>query len=254
MNLSEEVVEILFNGSWSKSDVSIQETTSSRIISNEIEDLAQKSWKESLFEAKKKGQKIWDSLIYRFEDSQVKNETLRLSVSTIKYSTRVGMNRLTARIKSLGVSYAPQGMFSSCLVKTKEGKYIFIKKSNKYWTNKKVSWVGGIFSQDEVPLAHGEDLFKAVKNEVCEEIGIPYKYLDDTRLHFGFLTRNWNVCLLFKINLSLTADEIEDYYDKYSDDEASGILFVDKNLTEIWKEMPSRDKVKFELCKNNNLL
>jgi hypothetical protein len=254
MNLSEEVVEILFDGSWSISDVSILETTSSRIISDEIEELAQKSWETSLFQAKKRGQKIWDSLIYRFEDSQVKNETLRLSVSTIKYSTRVGMNKLTDYVQSLGYSYAPRGMFSSCLVRTKEGKYIFIKKSNKYWTDKKMSWVGGVFSQNEVSLTHGEDLFKAVKNEINEEIGVPHEYLEGIKLHFGFLTRNWNVCLLFKINLALTIDEIENYYNKYSDNEASEILFVDKNLTEIWKEMPPCDKVKFEIFKNNNLL
>ncbi len=254
MNLSKEVAETLFSGSWLMDNVNVQEISSSRIISNKLDDLAQKNWRVSLSEAKKRGQKIWDSLVYRFEDSQVEDGVLQLSVSTIKYSTRIEMNRLTDDVQSLGRPYASQGMFSSCLIKTKEGKYIFIKKSNKYWTSKKVSWVGGIFSQDEVQLIHGKDLFKAVKNEIHEEIGVPYKYLDEVRLHFGYLTQNWNVCFLFKINLDLTVTEVKSYYEKYSDDEASEILFVDKNLTEIWKDMSPRDKVRFELFKNNNLV
>jgi len=241
-------IEISFSGNWRADSVLISEQKSSRHEDKDLSMKAIKSWKATKDEAESKGQKIWDSLVYRFESCLISNDSIKLQISTIPFSIRYGMNKFTEEIKMLGLSYSPKGMYASCLVKTKDNRFVFIEKSNKYVTNKKFAWVGGVLSKSETEIKTGSDLFQAVAKEVIEELGIDFNDISNFHLQIGYLTENWNFCLLFSLQINLTKQDVQNKFNAHSDGEASQLVFLDvDNIESDIHLFDSKDQKKFVL-------
>lgn len=240
--------KILFTGNWEQKNVVIFNIESTRVIDEKIEQYSQNVWEQKLEIANKQGSKLWDSIVYRFELSNYTNDKLDINLSDISFSTRLGMNECTEDIRIAGELYAPRGVFTSCMIKTSDNYLIFIEKSNKFFTEKKLSFIGGILSRSESTIDSGGDLFFAVKNEVTEEIGIPDDSIISCRLRLGYLTENFNVCFVFDVNLSLTKNEVSKIFKQNSDGEALDILFIQQTDVYANKEIfDAKDKLKLEL-------
>ncbi len=244
--------KVLFSGNWSSSDVSIHVIPSTRELDEGLERDCKDAWEEMLKESLSRGSQLWDSAIYRFEDIRGKDDKINLYFSTIPFSIRLGMNKHTSQVKNLGESYASMGLFNSCLVETSDNKFVFIEKSNKFYTDKKYAWVGGIFSESENKLDDGIDLFSSVNTEILEELGISNEYVSSLVLSTGYITENWNVCLLFSAKIIITSEQLLEFFYKKNDGEARGLIFIPVNLMEqniqIFEE---KDREKFVILGKN---
>ncbi len=243
-------IKILFSGRWLPYNVSVQEKKSSRKIDETLEICCQKSWNAMFSKAKRTGKRLWDSYIYRFESVNSDKDHLNLIVSTIPFSIRLGMNANTNKIKELGDEYASKGIFSSCIIQTSDNQYVFIEKSNKYFTQKRRAFVGGVLSKSEKVLKNGQDLFDEVKKEIKEEIGITIYNNKTIWLRTGYLTENFNVCLLFEALVPQSFMEIKKTFAKYSEGEAKNIVGISRDtLPSAISLFESKDIVKLKILK-----
>lgn len=244
MNL--EKIEIFFFGKWTEGEIKINEVVSTRVVDDNLEKLAKETWDEMLQIATTNNQQLWDSEVYRFEKSETDRGKLSLQFSTIPFSVRLGMNKYTDQVKSLGVDYAPKALFASVLVETSDKQFVFIEKSNKYFTNKKNAWVGGVLSKSEKEVFSGLDLIDLACTEVMEELGVGKIDINNVALLAGYLTENWNTCLLFSVKLSLSALGVEQAFSKQNDGEVKNLIFLDKNnLSTAIDIFEDKDQIKF---------
>ena len=247
MTISQNIT-ILFDGRWTAQNIEVNEIQSTRLVDRNLESALSVSWNNTVDAARKEGKKVWDSDVYRFEHLELSMEKLYLYFSIIPFSVRLEMNKYTEKIRQLGQSYGAKGLFSSCLVKTVDGYFVFVLKSDTYLTQKKYAWVGGVLSKSEEIIRSGSDLFRSAEREVFEELGVKKEHITETTLRVGYLTENWNVCLLFFVQLSLTKNELQKQFESFSDDEAKDLVFINENdnndSLSIFEE---KDRIKFVL-------
>lgn len=240
-------IKTLFKGNLRPEDVIIREVKSGRKIDKDLEKLAAGKWQEIVEKAHLENKKVWDSEIYRLE-KVISNGATTLWVSTIKYSTRVAMREFTELIKKLGLKYAPMGMYSSCFVKTSDDKYLFIEKSDKYFTTRKYSFIGGVISKSEKIIKDDKDLFESVKREINEEIKVPSKNISSLILKAGYVTETFNFCLVFEAKLKVTVEELKEIFYKKKIDEAVNIIGIERDqLPDFIAMLPENDRPKFKV-------
>ena len=240
--------KIVFTSDLRSDKVNIKEIASRRRVGNELEKISKNKWKQLVIKAKSDGKKLWESEVYRFETVKFSGGNLNFTVSTIPFSVRLGMNSFTDRVKKLGLDFASLGLFSSCFVLTKDKKYLFIEKSDKYYTNRKYSFIGGVISKSERVLKNGQDLFGVVAKEIVEESTISPSKIRNLRLRDGYITENYNFCLLFEAELKVTFKELKESFSKKKIDEALNIIGIGrKELPDFIKKLPDKDLPKFEI-------
>lgn len=238
-------IKIFFSGSWSEKEIFIKEVPSTRKSNAKLEEKIATDWRDVLEQATKTKREIWDSALYRLEEVVAVDNYLHFKLSTISFSTRLMMKKNTAEIKQLGFEYSPCGMFASCLVETIDGYFVFIKKSQKYFGSKEYAWVGGVLSKDEGEIKSGRDLFLAARREVVEELGVSSAEMNETVLKVGYLTENWNVCLLFSIKLLLSKTELLEVFKNNSDGEAEDLVFLNVDNKSDWlTKFEAQDKTR----------
>ncbi len=240
--------KIVFKDFLAAKSIVIKEVVSSRIIDSNLEKKCKDKWKTMIIDAKQKGKKLWDSDVYRFESGEIKNGILYLKVSTVPFSIRFPMNFYTEQLENLGANYGSMGMFTSCFVKTLDNKFIFIEKSGKYYSNKKVSFVGGVLSKTEKILLNGKDLFNEVLKEVREEIGISGVDIDKKIFRCIYITNDKNVCLIFDIFLNKAFNELKNKFSIKNDGEAKELIGITEfEFKNFIKKIDKKDAVKFSV-------
>ncbi len=243
-------IEIYFKGCWEAAQVTVTEIPATRHIDLGLEGKCLADWNAKLLEAKKQGRLLWDSEIYRFEKAfNTSTNNLSLQFSTIPFSIRLGMNAYTDTVQEKGLPYAPQGLFTSVLLVTSDKYLVFIEKSDRYFTAKKYSWIGGVLSKTEKIINTGEDLFDEVQKEIFEESTIAAEHITNkVQLLSGYRTDNWNVCLLFKQAIQLTAAELQTLFELNGGDEAKNLLMIDpEELSDKLSLFEPKDQVKFAI-------
>lgn len=240
---------IVFNSKTELDKVVIQEQASTRKINSELEELCKTKWQDIQLEAKSKGSGVWDSEVYRFEKAELNNNLLHLTVSTIPFSIRLAMNSYTDRVGILGSNYAPFGMFTSCFVRTSDEKLLFIERSGKFFSDRKIAFIGGVLSKTEAILSNRADLFNEVLKELSEEIYVESSLVETIRLTSGYITENFNFCLIFDIRLQETFEEVRDTFKKkMSEGEAANVIGITRDqLREFASTLPTKDAIKFEI-------
>lgn len=241
-------IKILFQGNWTEKDIVIKEVPTTRKTDTKLEERISTDWRDVLEQAAKTKREIWDSALYRLEEVIAVDNSLHFKLSTIVFSARLMMKKYTAEIKRLGFEYSPRGIFNSCLVETTDGYFVFIKKSQKYFSTKEYAWVGGVLSKDEREIKSGQDLFASARREVVEELGVSFLQIDETVLKIGYLTENWNVCLLFSIKLSLSKTEVLEIFRSNSDGEAADLVFLNTdNKSDLLAKFEAQDRTRLAL-------
>lgn len=197
-----------------------------RKINKALESKCKKIWSEIKKESYKSGKEVWDSIVYRLNNIEVRNDAIRLHLGTIPFSTRLALNQCTNDLITLGEGYHPMALYTSVFVKTKDNYYVFIEKSDKLHSNRRTSFVGGILSKSEKIVNNGQDLFESVRNELVEELGLDIDKLRRFRMLGGFINRTLNVCLLFKCNLSLGMKDVEKAFCVNHEQEVDKLIFM----------------------------
>src|SRR4030042_3758405 len=234
--------KILFKGKFSKNEiVSKYNKVSLRCVDPVIENKAKQIWQNKVREARIAGKKIWDQPVYRLDDFFVDKNKCGLKFSTIPFSIRISIKDFTDELFYKGEKYLPMAVYSSIFVETSDGKFIFGEKSDKYATNRKYSYIGGVFNKsleydDEV------DPFAASCNEVIEELGIDTKDIESFFLLGALRTESCNVALVFYCKLKLIKDEVIKKFRNRKDLELSDLFFAkakelkDVGVNKIGKE------------------
>lgn len=239
--------EILFSGNICITDVDVKEIQSMRAIDIALEEKFTQKWTEIQQKAKENNSKIWDSELYRLENLIRDRDKIILSVSIIPFSIRLAANSFTKEIIELGEKYRPMGMFFSCFLKTVDDFYVFIEKSKKLYTDKIISFVGGVLSKTEFDLTQ-KSLSEAVIAEIEEEIGVVF---DEKEIYLKsiYINETLNCCLLLSIETIKTKEELEKSF-KSKDGEVASLKFVHiSQLKDFTEKLPSKDAVKFKIAK-----
>ncbi len=214
----------------------IRDVVSTRKIDKDLEVFCKNMWNEMLVEAKNENKKLWDSEIYRFESISESGDIIDLEISTIPFSAVVSMNKYIKEADDFDISFAPLGMFTSCFVKTSDDKYLFIEKSNKFYTKKKISFIGGTLSKTEKVIKNGIDLFGEVIKEIKEELGLSEEDIETVIFNNAYETKNFSVCLLFDVMLNCSLEQIKNKFNLQNDGEAVRIIDVDSNKLSEFSE------------------
>lgn len=245
--MSQKTEKMLLNKISPDKKITVEEIGSSRKIDSELEKLCQDEWTRLKVEADKQNKLLWNSEVYRLELVEENKKTITIKVSTIPFSIRLAMNSFSAEIKKLGPDYASLGMFTSCFIQTSDNKYIFIEKSNKFYTKKKIAFIGGILNKDISVPAKPLNLKTEVLKEIKEEIGVEKKCVNKIDLLTIYTTENLNVCLLFNVSLDLKFNEVKEVFQKNNDGEAKGLLEINqKDLKAFCLTLEAKDQVKFK--------
>jgi hypothetical protein len=230
-------------------NLNIQEIVSARLIDKSVEDSCLKIWNGMLIEAKKENRKLWDSEIYRFESISQDGVVTNFKVSTIPFSVVISTNKYIKETNNFDESLAPLGMFTSCFVKTSDDKYLFIEKSNKYFTKKKISFIGGTLSKTEKEIHKGADLFGEVIKEVKEELGLSEEDVESVVFRSMYETKNLSICLLFEVILNCSFEQVKIKFDQGNDGEAVRVIAVDSiklfDFSELYLDELDKIKLKY---------
>lgn len=242
------MIKNLLNAKLQKtSSVSISHILSTRKIDDKLENAAKITWEQDCNQAVASGKQMWDSNLYRLEDISNTNNQTQIIFSEIKYSIRKTLSKFTTEIENLGLDYASKGCFSSLFIKTRDNKYVFIEKSDKYITNKKYSFVGGVMCKDECEINTVDALFFSAEKEITEEIGVDLKHILNNELVSVYLTDTFNYCFLYITTIELTFEEVLDAFKKSNDGEAKAVIGIDDmNIETFKKQMDEKDQVKFD--------
>ncbi len=238
---------VIFNANLTDNQVTVTEISSSRKINPQLEGACAKRWQETVTKAHLEKKLLWNDTVYRFERANMTNKGLHLKVSTIPFSIRLAMNDYTKQIIALGQDYAPMGMYISSFIVSSDQYYIFIEKSDKYYTTRTLCFVGGVLSKRPRGLKSGKDLFAETKREITEETGIRPTLIKDPILKGGYVNETLNFCLVFSVKTTLSLKQIKTTFGNRSDGEAKRLIGIRKTkLTEFMKLLPKKDHPKFQ--------
>ncbi len=215
----------------------LQKVPSSRQCRPEWEKLCAKNWKKLLAQARQQGSLLWEGQVCRLEGIEQKNSAeLKLKVSLLPYSRRLALSSLAPEIKKAGLAFAPLGISTAAFLQTKDGYFLFIKKSNKFFAPRRFSFVGGSLSANEMPDLEKADVYQEIRKEIKEEIGLPFSLLKNLRLFGGLITITLNFSLLFYAPLAISRAEAEKLFSQRLEPEAKNLVAVPAADLEAWTE------------------
>lgn len=219
--------KILVKGNFSRDDVVCEfSSVTGRKIDPEIEEKAIQIWQQKLEKAEAEGKKMWDQPVYRLDSFKISIGKCTLVLSSIPFSIRSSVQEFTQILADKGDEYLPMALYSSIFIETSDHKFIFGEKSDIYQSNRKFSYIGGVFNPPDKPL--NADPFSAALNEVEEEIGIDRADIKDITLMGILKTVSGNAAMIFYCRLNLSAKEILSKFQNRKEMEMKTLFFAEK--------------------------
>ena len=243
---------ILFQGNFSKNEITCKfNEISSRKIDLILEKKAQEVWRKTLEEAKEKGKKIWDQPVYRLENYEVSKNKCSLEFSTIPFSIRYSLKDYSRELIKKGAEYLPMATYSSIFIETASGSYVFGEKSDHYMTNRKFTYIGGVFNRFEEKYEK-VDIFRESENEVKEELEVANSDIASFRFLGTFRSESLNVGFIFYCKLKLTDKELMKRFEDRNDNELKSLFFVKRDkVRDVCINLIGKEPEMVDILENN---
>lgn len=220
---------ILIKGDFTSKNIEITTNLiSNRAISDDVEKRIDTVWQETIENAKKNNQLIFDGESFRLDSYIVDAGILKLELSKFKYKVRSSLNKLKNELEKLGEEYYCNGLAIGGIIKTKDNKFVFGRRSGNTITNNSEDFIGGILEPDVIKDA--EDLFKYNKQEILEEIGLNENHIISQKLIALVLSPSTNIIMLTFTKLNIDSDEIKNIFEQSNDKfEMSELVFIEED-------------------------
>ncbi len=220
---------ILIKGDFTSKNIEITTNLiSNRAISDDVEKQIDKVWQETVENAKKSSQLIFDGESFRLDSYTVNAGILKLELSKFKYKVRSSLNKLKDELGNLGDEYYCNGLAIGGIIKTKDNKFIFGRRSGNTITNNSVDFIGGILEPEVIKGA--EDLFRYNKQEMLEEIGLNETYIISQKLIALVLSPSTNIIMLTYTRLNIDSGEVKNIFEQSNDKfEMSELVFINED-------------------------
>ncbi len=239
--------KILSAKPFSRNTYNISHVKTSLTLDNELEASISRNWQSFLDEAHKKGARPWDGTYYRLES--IENE--ELFFSTIKYSQIRGLTH-NVDLSKIPTESQPFHVSTASLIKTSDNFFIFGVRNKNSMSSRKIDLIGGGLQPDELEVNNCSDIFENQLKEMREEVGLA---IDDVELIEGLgitLSSKYNVVFIFYTTLNKTKSDVEQIFEKNTDDEMQGLEFIEeKDLVEYLKDKGSYRPLTAELYFKN---
>jgi 8-oxo-dGTP pyrophosphatase MutT (NUDIX family) len=220
------MTKVLYKGKLLSKQVCITEG-SNFVIPFSIKEKAKLLWEEELKNAEGEEAILFDADIYRLENLDFLNGKLFLTLGIVPYSFQKVAKYLVSEIIKESKNYYPNGLFATTLIMTKDNQYVFGKRGKTISKNE-IDMIGGVLSKDENIVKKGSDLFKAIIQELNEELNLEKKNIGEICLKGVISTSTLKVGLVFYTVLNITSRDLEKTFSNRKDNEMSGLIFVKK--------------------------
>jgi hypothetical protein len=222
-----QIQKILLKTNCSADDILIRHRThSSRVISEDFKNRLEESWIEYCQQAEKKGKRVWNSHLYRFEDIESLNGSVALEVSTIE-TKEVLIFRELAKRHTFDESEWPKNMFVASLLMTADEKYLFAIPSGLTVGSRSVDLLGGALSRNEAVIKNGRDILEALYREFKEEFNVDKRFVAQSQFRGVVQTNYFNIGLIFLTTLSIDGKEAQRLFREKNDGELESLLAIE---------------------------
>lgn len=198
---------------------------SSRKAPDDLAAQTEVRWERYIEESTKIGRKVWDGVLYRFENFEVNDNRLTLYMSTISTKEAIVFRLLGGKLLYPESAWS-KNLFICALIRTSNGEYVFGELSGVTTSTRPFDLIGGVLSRNEGIISSGNDLIKMWSSELEDEINVSAKYLKQTELIGIVCTKTSSVGLIFHTLVEKTTDEIRVAFEKQNDGELKGVLGV----------------------------
>lgn len=218
---------VLYKGKLKSHQIKIVSGNSPFSIPGDLREKVEKLWKQEKRKAKEKRAELFNSKIYRLEELNYSGKDLSLTLGTLPYSFQKITKYLINEIIKQSKDYYPNGLFTTSLILTKDGKYVFGNRGKTMSKNKK-DMIGGVLSKQENIVRNGKDIFKAIIQELHEEINVDKEHIREIYLSGVISTNLLKVGLLFYVELNFTSSELQRAFLHRKDKEMNSLVFINK--------------------------
>jgi len=202
--------EVLVQGYFAESEVTIDWTSDAMKSNPETERLIEEAWSAREAEARKNNQLLFPGTLYRLADWSEAGGTLNIVFGFTDYKDLVGTNLCHPEIaEEYGTEYLSNGTAACSVVITTDHKLVVQQRSDRMYEHPgKYHVCGGNLEPDEGGPKYLSP-FSIMKRELWEELGIEPKYIAD--MHCLGLVKDGHTLkpeMIFETLLRVPADDI----------------------------------------------
>jgi hypothetical protein len=178
---------------------------------------------------------------------------LNLELAIYDFKNRFGVNQIIDNNIFDIDEVRHGGCFVGGGVLTSDSKYAMIKLSGKSVNNNEYDLPGGILEDDIKFIPTGEFLFKTMKKEISEEMGVLEENIEDIYLEMMYQGNKDHIGFYFNIKLNISSNMLREKFKDNKDIDIESIDFHDKTeFIEILKNHnQSKQLIAQEIFRSN---
>lgn len=234
---------VLHQGDLYEDQIIVRLEDSTRLTNLHIEKAIEQAWK-----AQEKGRiavgllSLRNTTVYRLNSYEEVENALSVSLSETTFRELQGTNATNWILGDIyGKDHLANGILVQSLVLTSDNQLVLgtridgTKEASETW-----AIFGGSFGKDEVDVITPGSIFKMMRLELREELGIIDDQLASVVFHALFEDWKYYPVFLFVSRLNISAEELENLFAKHVTDEHAGLVF--KSLEEVLVVMEENEE------------
>jgi hypothetical protein len=204
----------------------------------ELDAMIQQKWQQRLREvdaynagkAENEKKIAYDGVNYRLNGFSSQNNQLRLELSTVNFSTYMGL-QYEPSVLALGEDYFTKIMYAAGVVRTTDDFYVFGKLAGRTLEDGVIhDFLGGVLTPREVVLHSGKDINAALIKELEEEASIRVEQIALSQFVGMTLDPKLNIGLHFHVDLNIDKETLYRQFNEGHDHEMQDLTLVPRAL------------------------
>lgn len=200
---------------------------SNLVLTKELEDSIEDSWREDLEIAKVQNRDLWDGTTFRINKLKISEKKVDIEISTMSFKQITGLRKIM-RVGDIAEASIPKHISCGGIIKTTDDFYIIGVRSGKTMSTSTIDLIGGGASKDEFKLENSKDLLNIAIEEMEQETGIDKTKIEASRLLGLILSPTATYIFIFQVDLSISRDDADRIFKENHDNEMSNLLFLKK--------------------------